>query len=117
MKNRIFYIAGVKYYQAESVADKLTEGIELVLVAEPENKFNSNVLAIYYEEEIIGGFTDGDIKKTKLGYVPDKIANELAAEWEMAGEGSPEDCVIFLVASDQSKPTYERYKVLLINIW
>jgi len=107
MNNRIFYIAGAKHHQAESVKDNLKEGIDLVLVLESENKFNSNAIAIYYQD-------DATLEKTKLGYVPDKIANEIAEE---NAEYGIDEYAAFLIANDQSKPTYERYRILLINVW
>jgi hypothetical protein len=52
-----FYIAGFNYYDGFEVYDKLQNGTLLLLRAEPENRFDPEAVAIYYQE-------------MKLGFVP-----------------------------------------------
>ena len=58
-----FHIAGFTYYNGVDVFESLKIGKELSLKAEPENPFDPNAVAIYYEQE-------------KLGFIP-KDENEL----------------------------------------
>ena len=52
-----FHIAGFTYYNGVDVFENLKIGTPLSLKAEPENAFDPNAVAIYYQEE-------------KLGFVP-----------------------------------------------
>ena len=52
-----FHIAGFTYYNGVDVFENLKIGTQLSLMAEPENRFDPNAVAIYYQEE-------------KLGFVP-----------------------------------------------
>jgi len=52
-----FHIAGFTYYSGVEVFEHLRIGAELFFKAEPDNRFDPNAVAIYYENE-------------KLGYVP-----------------------------------------------
>jgi hypothetical protein len=52
-----FHIAGFTYYDGVDVFYELKIGTELKLKAEPENKFDSYAVAIYFNE-------------SKLGYIP-----------------------------------------------
>jgi len=52
-----FHIAGFTYYNGVDVFEDLKIGTQLLLMAEPENRFDPNAVAIYYQEE-------------KLGFVP-----------------------------------------------
>ena len=58
-----FHIAGFTYYNGIDVFENLKIGTQLLLKAEPENPFDPNAVAIYYQEE-------------KLGFVP-KDENEM----------------------------------------
>ncbi|MDR1981383.1 MAG: HIRAN domain-containing protein [Tannerellaceae bacterium] len=49
-----FEIAGFTYYEGPIVFTQLKVGASLQLVAEPENKFDPNAVAIYFGEEKIG---------------------------------------------------------------
>lgn len=60
-----FYIAGFQYWDGLLVQSKLKVGQKLKLVPEPDNPFDPNAIAIYR-------------KKTKLGFVPQKLNGELA---------------------------------------
>lgn len=52
-----FHIAGFAYYDGLAVIHKLTVGKTVQLVAEPDNPYDAQAVAIYY-------------KTHKLGYVP-----------------------------------------------
>jgi len=52
-----FHIAGFTYYNGVDVFEDLKIGKELLLKAEPENPYDPNAVAIYYQ-------------KDKLGFVP-----------------------------------------------
>lgn len=52
-----FHIAGFAYYDGLAVIQKLTVGKTVQLVAEPDNPYDAQAVAIYY-------------KDYKLGYVP-----------------------------------------------
>ena len=58
-----FHIAGFTYYNGVDVFENLKIGAQLLLKAEPENRFDPNAVAIYYKNE-------------KLGFVP-RAENEL----------------------------------------
>jgi hypothetical protein len=52
-----FHIAGFTYYNGVDVFENLKIGTPLLLMAEPENRYDPEAVAIYYQE-------------TKLGFVP-----------------------------------------------
>ena len=52
-----FDIAGFTYYEGVDVFDELKIGTTVKLVAEPENPYDRNAVAIYYKDK-------------KLGFVP-----------------------------------------------
>jgi hypothetical protein len=52
-----YHIAGFTYYDGVDVFEKLKIGTQLSLRAEPENPFDPNAVAIYYQD-------------AKLGFVP-----------------------------------------------
>jgi hypothetical protein len=52
-----FYIAGFTYHDGVDVFGKLKIGTELTMVAEPDNKYDTHAVAIYF-------------KGYKLGYIP-----------------------------------------------
>jgi hypothetical protein len=58
-----FHIAGFTYYEGVDVFEHLKIGAQLSLMAEPENQFDPNAVAIYYQD-------------AKLGFVP-RDENEL----------------------------------------
>ena len=49
-----FHIAGFTYYNGVDVFEDLRIGTQLLLKAEPENRFDPNAVAIYFEDEKIG---------------------------------------------------------------
>jgi len=48
------HIAGFTYHDGLDVIDKLKLGTPVTLVSEPDNPFDPNAVAIYYEETMIG---------------------------------------------------------------
>jgi len=66
------YVAGLQYYDALKIWNKLSIGLELEMRTEPENKFDRHAVALYFEE-------------IKLGYLPRSdnrhIAKLLKAGW------------------------------------
>ncbi len=54
------YVAGTTHIKDESVFDDVKEGTKLVLLREPENRFDENAILVL------------DEKKRKLGYIPEK---------------------------------------------
>ena len=52
-----FHIAGFTYHDGVDVFNELKIGTELTFIAEPENKYDSYAVAIYFG-------------KSKLGYIP-----------------------------------------------
>jgi hypothetical protein len=61
-----FDLAGFTYYDGVEVFQKLSIGKTLELVAEPENKYDPNAIAIYF-------------MKKKLGYVP-RTENQIISQ-------------------------------------
>ena len=49
-----FHIAGFTYYDGVDVFEKLKIGKELLLKAEPENRYDPEAVAIYYQDKKIG---------------------------------------------------------------
>ena len=62
-----FHIAGFTYYDGVDVFEKLKIGKELLLKAEPENRYDPNAVEIYFQ-------------KNKLGYVT-RDENELLSKF------------------------------------
>lgn len=90
-----FYVAGVRYWDAALVINKLKVGKKLTLVAEPDNPFDPNAVAIYR-------------KGVKLGYVP-RARNGLVAQLLAFGHGNVFECRILKV--DRKAETYEQIHV------
>jgi len=71
---KFFYIAGIEYYEALFVINKLKPGQKLKLKPEPSNIHDENAVEIYY-------------KNYKLGYIPKtsnySIARILNAGWNI----------------------------------
>jgi hypothetical protein len=67
-----FHIAGFTYYNGVDVFENLKIGAQLLLKAEPENPFDPNAVAIYYQEDKLGFVPKGEneiIRKfLNLGY-------------------------------------------------
>jgi hypothetical protein len=62
-----FDIAGFTYCDGVDVFCELKIGTELILQAEPENRFDARAVAIYYKE-------------TKIGYIP-KSENKIISQF------------------------------------
>ena len=90
-----FYVAGVRYWDAALVINKLKAGKKLTLVAEPDNPFDPNAVAIYR-------------KGVKLGYVP-RVRNSLVAQLLAFGHDNVVECRILKV--DRKAETYEQIHV------
>lgn len=68
MKNRYFKhfnIAGFTYYDGVDVFQDLKIGTKLKLIAESENKYDANAVALYFED-------------VKLGFVPREANKEIS---------------------------------------
>ena len=80
--SRTFYIAGVQFRPASALEaiKSLSEGDELILDPEPENKYDANAIRIMFDYE------KGDlVTREHLGYVPKKFSAELTAMIEVDG--------------------------------
>jgi len=63
-KRRSFYVAGVQFHELDRVIDRLTEGSELNLVEEHDNKYDPYAVAIYFDH-------------VQVGYVPKSMSHEI----------------------------------------
>jgi hypothetical protein len=64
--NRKFYVAGVQHHELHKVLAELSEGDELDLIPEPDNKFDPNAIKIM-------------CSGVMCGYVPRKFSAEVTA--------------------------------------
>jgi hypothetical protein len=102
MNERKFFIAGVQHRPgAADVIRELSEGDELVLVPEPDNKFDPNAVKIELQIE-------GQDAKF-LGYVPKKFSAEVAAALEVGKDEL--ECVITKI--NKNGKTYEMCEVVI----
>lgn len=85
-----FQITGTKYVDpsAWEILKTLSRGDILSLVAEPDNPYDSNAIAVYYED-------------VKLGHVPREVNQEMRSYTDNPAEDY--DC-IFSNASDHEVP-------------
>ena len=97
-----FYIAGVKFHQYKSVLNDVTEGDNLVLIPEPENKFDPNAVQIHFDNGGVSAF---------VGFVPKKFSSEVSGLIEI---GKKLECI--LTGFNKSAPTYEMFKVEIKGI-
>ena len=65
-----FYVAGVKFHELHKVIKEVKEGELLVLIPEPDNKYDPNAIRI-----VRNGLM--------LGYVPAKLAASVQASMEV----------------------------------
>lgn len=91
-----FSIAGYQYYEGPLAYKKLKVGGKVQLIAEPNNRFDENAIAIY-------------CKNYKLGYVP-KVMNKTIAVLLNLGYTD-----LFYAVIQQVDPTclYEGIKVVI----
>lgn len=86
----VFFIAGVQHHQMHEVMNVLKPNIELILVPEPDNKYDPNAVKI----ELHIAETSGEQiieKQTMLGYVPKKFSSEVVAKF---AAGRTLQCII-----------------------
>ena len=92
-----FYIAGVKFHQYKTVLSDMTEGNNLVLFPEPENKFDPNAVQIHFDNGGVSAF---------LGFVPKKYSSQVSGLLEI---GKKLECV--LTTFTPSAKTWEMFEV------
>ena len=97
-----FYIAGVKFHSYKSILNDIVEGDNLMLVPEPENKFDPNAVQIHFNNFNKAAF---------LGFVPKKFSSEVSAWIEV---GKFLECLLFKF--DKSAPTYEMFEVEIMEV-
>lgn len=93
-----FFIAGVRFHEFHLVIDDISENDKLILIPEPDNKFDPNAVRIEYN--------DGDRPSVMLGYIPKKFSSEVCAMIEV---GDTIKCVLTELNKD-AKP-WEQCKV------
>lgn len=89
-----FFVAGVQFHELRNVASQIKDGMNLQLVAEPTNKYDSNAVRIEFEN-------------TMLGYVPKKFSSMIAGIMTV----EPVTCIVKTI--NMSKKTYEQLFVEL----
>jgi len=92
-----FYIAGVKFHSYKSILNDIVEGDNLMLVPEPENKFDPNAVQIHFNNFNKAAF---------LGFVPKKFSSEVSAWIEV---GKLLECI--LIGFNKSASTWEMFEV------
>lgn len=97
-----FFIAGVQHHQYKSVFGDITEGNNLMLIPEPDNKFDPNAVQIFF---------DNFDKQAMLGFVPKKFSSEVSAMLEV---GKRLECV--LVEFNRDAKPWELFKVEIREI-
>ena len=80
-----FYVAGVKFHELHTVIKEVEPGEALLLVPEPDNKYDPNAIKILRDEVM-------------LGYVPAKLAASALAAMEVG----PVMCIVGLVDVEAS---------------
>lgn len=83
-----FHVAGFKYWDGALVLDQLRTGSALTLVPEPDNPYDPNAVALYY---------DG----AKLGFVPRNHNGQLAIMCYF-GHADAFECRVQQVAPEKS---------------
>ena len=78
-----FFVAGMRYWDGALVVSDLKPGKKLRLMAETDNAYDHNAVAIWR-------------KKTKLGYIP-ADENALAAQLLRFGHGDVIECRVLSV--------------------
>ena len=79
---RKFFIAGVQFHEMKNVKNKIQKDDELILTAEPSNKYDPNAVRIEFDEG------EGPVM---LGYVPKKFSSEISAMIEV---GKELECIV-----------------------
>lgn len=96
-----FTIAGFSHWYGYQVFDKLKIGTELTLVPEFDNPYDSNAVAIWYED-------------TKLGFVPAKFNAEIAP-FLYFGHANLFECLVTQVDPDTHPENQVRVTVNLVD--
>jgi hypothetical protein len=80
--SRKFYLAGVQFRPSSALdaIKSLSEGDELILDPEPDNKYDPNAVRVMYDYEV-----GDEATREHLGYVPKKFSAEIAAIIEVDG--------------------------------
>ena len=97
-----FYIAGVKFHQYKSILNDITEGDYLMLITEPENKFDPNAVQIHFDNGGVAAF---------IGFVPKKFSSEVSGLLEI---GKTLECI--LTKFNKSATTWEMFEVSISEI-
>jgi hypothetical protein len=92
-----FYIAGFTYNDGVDVFEHLKIGTELLLKAEPKNRFDPNAVGIYY-------------KSTKIGFVP-RDGNDLISKFLNFGHTN-----VFEVKISQVSPEAHPEKQIRVQV-
>lgn len=93
-----FHIAGFQHWDGALVLDQLKAGMQLSLVAEPDNPYDPSAVAIYLEN-------------TKLGFVPAKENGFLALALHF-GHGDLYECRV-----QQVDPEAKPYEQVLVGLF
>jgi len=92
-----FYIAGVQYHQYKSVLSDITEGDNLTLIPEPDNKFDPNAVQIHFDNGGVSAF---------IGFVPKKFSSKVSGLLDI---GKKLECV--LTGFNKSASAWEMFEV------
>lgn len=90
-----FHIAGLAYHEAALVLSELKIGDELDMVLEPDNPYDSNAVALYF-------------KDVMLGYIP-RDRNQTIAQLTYFGHTDVFDARVVNIKLDA--PSYEQVEV------
>jgi hypothetical protein len=92
-----FSIAGWQYHDGEDVIETLRAGDTVLLIAEPDNRFDPNAIAVRSQEGVM------------LGYVPRRLAAEVG-QWLRPADGA--EIVEIRAAISPSERVQLRYRIL-----
>ena len=94
-----FFVAGVKFHQAKECLSRLEEGMTLMMVPEPTNKYDANAVML------IAHIEDDEFM---LGYAPMKISSAVSAFLEYA-----EGPICVLTKVDPTSKTWTQLEVAI----
>ena len=104
-----FYIAGVQFHESKRVQHFMSVDMKLSMTPEPENKYDSNAIALRFE--IDPNVEATIVEDAMIGYVPAKLSAAMAASLEIYDDL---ECVLTEVNLD-NKP-WEKFKVVIRHI-
>jgi hypothetical protein len=87
------FVAGYRYYEGENIESQMQEGMDLQLIREPKNDYDSSAISVHY-------------KTTKLGYIP-QYENLVLAN--MMDQQAKISAVVGFV--DTEAPPWERVEI------